>query len=142
MTILTLEQLKVGDSYSEELRLDEETVSRFVDLTQDRAGIHVDKVFSAQRGYASLVTHGFLLSIPFSRILGMELPGEDTVIGSIELNVHAPVYQGATVRYTATVRRILRPLRSVALDLSIITSDGTLCVAGKTTCVFKDKGTT
>jgi acyl dehydratase len=142
MAILTIEQLKVGDSYSEELQLDEEAIGRFVELTRDRAGIHVDRGFSAQRGFVNLVTHGFLLSVPFSRILGMELPGEDTVIGSIELNFHAPVYQGATVRYTATVRRILLPLRSVALDLKIETADGTLCVAGKAACVFKDKGKT
>jgi acyl dehydratase len=142
MAILTIEQLKVGDSYSEDLQLDEEAIGRFVELTRDRAGIHVDRGFSAQRGFVNLVTHGFLLSVPFSRILGMELPGEDTVIGSIELNFHAPVYQGATVRYTATVRRILMPLRSVALDLKIETSDGTLCVAGKAACVFKDKGKT
>jgi 3-hydroxybutyryl-CoA dehydratase len=141
MAILAIEQLKVGDSYSEELRLDEEAVSRFVELTRDRAGIHVDRSFSAQRGFANLVTHGFLLSVPFSRILGMELPGEDTVIGSIELNFHAPVYQGDTVTYTATVKRILVPLGSVLLELKIEKSDGTLCVAGKTTCAFKDKRT-
>ena len=141
MAILTIEQLKVGDTYSEELRIDEGTVGRFMDLTQDRAGIHVDKSFSAQRGFTNLVTHGFLLSIPFSRILGMELPGEDTVIGSIELNFHAPVYQGDTVRYTAIVKRILAPLGSVLLELRIEKADGTLCVAGKTTCAFKNKRT-
>jgi acyl dehydratase len=141
MAILTIEQLKVGDAYSEELRIDEESVERFMDLTRDRAGIHVDKTFSGERGFTNLVTHGFLLSIPFSRILGMELPGEDTVIGSIELNFHEPVYQGDSVRYTVTVKRILAPLGSVLLELRIEKTDGTLCVAGKTTCAFKQKRT-
>ena len=141
MAILTIEQLEVGDSYSEERLIDQHTVDRFVDLTQDRAGIHTDRDFSERRGFADLVTHGFLLSVPFSRILGMELPGEDTVIGSIELNFHAPVYQGDRVKYTVTVKRILAPLGSVLLDLRIEKADGTLCVAGKTTCAFKHKRT-
>lgn len=139
MSRLSLDQISVGDSYSEKVRIDAAAVARFVDLTDDRAGIHVDRAFSSRQGFDGLVVHGFLLSSRFSRILGMELPGENTVIGSVELNFHSPVYQGDTVTYTATVRRVLAPLRSVLLDLAIVKADGTLCVAGKTTCVFKDK---
>lgn len=141
MTRLRLDQVSVGDAYSEEVQIDEAAVSRFVGLTEDRAGIHVDRAFSARQGFSGLVVHGFLLSSRFSRILGMELPGENTVIGSVELNFHSPVYQGDTVTYSATVRRVLAPLRSVLLDLRIVKADGTLCVAGRTTCVFKDQET-
>lgn len=141
MARLTFEAINVGDSYAEEVRIDETAVARFVDVTGDRAGIHVDRAFSSRQGFDGLVVHGFLLSSRFSRILGMELPGENSVIGSIELNFHSPVYQGDTVTYTATVRRMLAPLRSVLLDLAIVKADGTLCVAGKTTCVFKDTET-
>lgn len=141
MPRLTLDQINVGDAYSEQVRIDATIVARFVAMTHDRAGIHVDRSFSAQQGFDNLVVHGFLLSSRFSRILGMELPGENTVIGTVELNFHAPVYLGDDLTYTATVRRILMPLRSVVLDLAIVKADGTLCVAGKTTCVFKDKGT-
>ncbi len=42
-----------------------------------------------------------------------------------------------TVQYVATVKRILQPLGTVLLDLRIQRPDGTLCVDGKTTCVFK-----
>jgi acyl dehydratase len=83
MALLTLTDLKVGDSYSEEILFDEETMARFITLTQDTARIHTNKTFSEQKGFNNLVIHGFLLSIRFSRILGMGIPGENTVIGSI-----------------------------------------------------------
>jgi acyl dehydratase len=135
---LSIDDIKVGDSYAEEVYFDEEKMAHFINLTQDTAGIHVNKSFSEQQGFVNIVVHGFLLSIQFSRILGMEIPGENTVIGSIELNFHTPVYLGDTVKYTATVRRILYPLRTVSLDLSIQKVDSTVCVEGKATCAFKN----
>ncbi len=137
MALLSINDIQVGDSYSEEVLFDEETIARFITLTQDTARIHTNKTFSEQKGFDNLVIHGFLLSIRFSRILGMEIPGENTVIGSIELNFHAPVYVGDTVKYTVTVKRILHPLGTILLDLKIQKLNGTTCVEGKATCVFK-----
>jgi len=133
----TIDDAEVGHSHREEILFDAETMAGFIRLTRDVAGIHTDRGFSSEKGFEGLVVHGFLLSLHFSRILGMQLPGEHTVIGSIDLNFHEPVYRDDRVIYTATVRRVLRPLNAVQLDLKIEKSDGTLCVEGKTTCVFK-----
>ncbi len=138
MTIRKIEDISVGDSYQEEKLIDEATIQQFIHMTKDTAGIHTNVQFSGERGFEDLVVHGFLLSINFSRILGMELPGENTVIGSLELHFHNPVYVGDSVRYVVTVKRILKPLGTVLLDLLITKNDGTLCVEGKTTCAFKD----
>ena len=137
MALLGLDDVQVGQSFSEEVLFDEATIERFLGLTRDTASIHTNEAFSRQKGFETLVVHGFLLSIQFSRILGMELPGENTVIGTIQLEFHAPVYVGDRVTYTASVRRILRPLGTVALDLDIRKADGTVCVEGKASCVFK-----
>jgi 3-hydroxybutyryl-CoA dehydratase len=140
MALLTLEDIKEGASYSEDILFDKEKIASFIGVSRDSAGIHVDREFSNEKGFQHLVVHGFLISIPFSRILGMELPGENTVIGNISLKFHAPVYLGETVKYTATVKRVLLPLASVLLALNIQKLDGTVCVNGTTTCVFKTKG--
>ena len=137
MAILKIEEISVGDCYEEEQVIDKDNVQQFINVTKDKAGIHTNLEFSEDRGFQSLVVHGFLLSINFSRILGMELPGEDTVIGSLELHFFDPVYVGDSIRYVVTVKRILRPLGSVLLDLIIKKNDGSLCVKGKATCAFK-----
>lgn len=61
------------------------------------------------------------------------------MIRSIECNFHAPVYAGDTVKCTVTVKRVVRPLGSISLDLTIQKPDGTFCVAGRTTCAFKNR---
>ncbi|MCA9737458.1 MAG: MaoC/PaaZ C-terminal domain-containing protein [Gemmatimonadota bacterium] len=137
MAIERIDDVEVGADYTEQRTFDRALMETFIAFTRDSAGIHTDASHSAGMGFEDLVVHGFLLSTPFSRILGMELPGERTVIGSMELNFHEPVYKGDTVTYTATVTRVIRPLRSVLLDLRIVKSDGTVCVKGKANCVFK-----
>jgi acyl dehydratase len=136
MAVLTIEQIKVGDSFTEVADFTGERVERFIQLTRDTAGIHTDQAFSQAQGFDGRVVHGFFLSLNFSRILGMELPGERTVIGSMEMNFLQPVYVGEAVIYTATVTRVLAPLGTVRLALSIAKQDGTVCVDGKATCAF------
>lgn len=137
MTRLAIDDIKVGDSHSERVEFDPETTERFLRLSRDTAGIHIDEQFSREHGFDALVVHGFLLSLHFSRILGMQLPGENTVIGTIDLKFHDPVYVGDTATFTATVTRILKPLGTVVLELLVTKQDGTKCVEGKTSCVFK-----
>ena len=84
-----------------------------------------------------LVVHGLLLSTSFSRILGMEIPGENTVIGTVDLKFHEPVYVGDRVKYLVAVDRIIAPLGGIVLNLRITKSDGTVCVRGKSHCFFK-----
>ncbi len=140
MAILSVDEIKVGDSYSEKVHFDEEKVRQFVWFSEDSAGIHVDRSFSEQKGFDNLVVHGLLLSVQFSRILGMELPGENTVIGNINLEFHSPVYVGDTVEFLVTVRRVLKPLGTILLDLKVRKTDGELCIVGKTVCAFKGYG--
>jgi len=136
--LLTIDDIAIGDTHTEQVEFTPETTARFLRLTGDAAAIHTVEAFSREKGFDDLVVYGFLLSLHFSRILGMDLPGENTVIGSIQMDFHAPVYVGDTVTYTATVSRIIKPLGLVALDLAVRKTDGTLCVQGKTTCAFKE----
>jgi acyl dehydratase len=133
----TLADIEPGDAYAEAITLTAERVAQFIGLTRDRAGVHVDEGFSRQIGFDGNVVHGFLLCAYFSRILGMELPGENAVIGSVKLEFHEPVYVGETVEYRAEVRRVLRPLGSVHLDLRIEGPGGKRAVLGTATCAFR-----
>ena len=140
MAALTIDEINIGDEYAQTVLFDKEKVLEFINFTQDTASIHINKDFSNEKGFEDLVVHGFGLSILFSRILGMELPGENTVIGSLNLDFHKPVYVDDTVNYTVTVKRIIKPLGSVTLELKALKHTGEACVLGKAVCVFVDKG--
>jgi acyl dehydratase len=51
------------------------------------------------------------------------------------------VYIGDTVEYTVTVKRIIKPLGSVSLELKASkTNVNETCVLGKAVCIFVNKG--
>jgi acyl dehydratase len=139
MRVDTIKDVIVGSKYTEKLYFDEKTVHRFINFTNDSAGFHVDQQYSVDRGFDDLVVHGFLLSTNFSRILGMELPGENTVIASLNLEFHEPVYVGDSVEYIVTVSRVMLSLGSVMLKLIINKKNGIVCVKGSASCFFKKK---
>ena len=138
MALLSIDEINIDDAISKTVVFDKEKVIEFINFTQDTASIHIDKEFSTVKGYEDLVVHGFCLSLQFSRILGLELPGENTVIGSLNLDFHKPVYVGDTIQYTVTVKRIVKPLGSVTLELKAEKNLSEICVLGKAVCVFKN----
>jgi len=140
MALLAIDEINVGDSYSETVLFDKKKVVDFISFSQDTAGIHIDKNFSTEKGFDNLVVHGFCLSLQFSRILGLEMPGENTVIGNLNLDFYRPVYVGDQVQYSVTVKRVIKSLGSVTLELKASKkSDEEICVSGKAVCVFKIK---
>jgi 3-hydroxybutyryl-CoA dehydratase len=137
MAFLSLDDIRAKGSHAERVVFTQDQLSTFITLSRDTAAIHTDLAFATQKGFDGRVVHWFLAALPFSRILGMELPGEHAVIGSLHLDFRAPVYVGDDVLYTVTVTRIMAPLGTVALDLHALKSDRTACIDGKTTCVVK-----
>lgn len=135
--LLTIDEITVGQTHTEVVEFTPERIAQFLRLTGDATGVHTVASASRERGFDGLVVYGFLLSVQFSYILGMRLPGENTVIGRIEMDFHAPVYVGDTVTYKVTVRRIIKALGVVALDLEVRKKDGALCVEGKATNAFR-----
>jgi acyl dehydratase len=132
----SLDEIRVGDAYREEVALSAERVEAFCALTGDFTGVHVAGGETAEWGYDRPIVHGLLVSSFFSRILGSELPGARCVIGSVSFQYHAPLFVGEAARFGALVRRVVPPLRSVQLDLSVDNADGVRCVSGKATCIY------
>ena len=130
-----LERLQAGQSVMQSVTFDRETVERFARLSGDGARVHNDADFAADMGFEGPIVHGLLVGARFSRLLGMYLPGERSVIQTLQLNYRRPVPIGATVRYRVEVGRVAASVGAVILNLSVSDGDGSL-VTGKSQCVF------
>ena len=73
----------------------------------------------------------------YSRLLGMFLPGGNTVIHSVEMKMLAPAYVGDTLTYETKVVRIIEPVKSVQLELSAVNQNGVVVNKGTAICVFR-----
>jgi 3-hydroxybutyryl-CoA dehydratase len=132
-----IEDLSEGQIWEETQEISADLLERFIEVSQDRAPAHVDDQHAARMGYPSRLAHGFLVSLPYSRMLGMYLPGSNTVIHQLQIDMVAPVHVGDRLRYEVKVSRIIAGVRTVKLALSAKNQTGQLVNRGHATCVFR-----
>ena len=137
LSFLSIEDLKEGQNWSETIHITNGLVKTFISLTQDQAPVHTDHNHATQMGYKKPVVHGLLVGNGYSKILGMFLPGSNTVIHKIILEMLRPVFINDFLTYKVTVSRIIPAVNSTLLDLSAINQNNQLVNKGSATCVFK-----
>jgi 3-hydroxybutyryl-CoA dehydratase len=71
-----------------------EDLASFGRLAADDAPIHHDTAFAQSKGYEAVLVYGFLVAAPFSGMLGMQLPGPNSVLHSASWQMVKPVYIG------------------------------------------------
>ncbi len=132
-----LEDMAEGQSVREEVTITEELLRGFVALSGDRAHAHTDAAHARAMGFPDRIAHGLLVGLPYSRLLGMRLPGGNTVIQKLQLDMLAPVGVGDTLLYSVVVERILPSVRAVVLSLRATNAQGEMVSRGSATCVFR-----
>lgn len=135
--LLTLNNLKVGDLRKETVEITSEMIQSFINLTKDKALVHVEPSQAKKMGFDRCIIHGFLVNCGYSRILGMFLPGGNTVIHKIQLDMLLPVYVGDTITYEVYVDKIITAVRAVQLRLSAVNQEGKVVNKGTAICVFR-----
>jgi 3-hydroxybutyryl-CoA dehydratase len=91
----------VDDTAEAALRVTEETIDDYADLTGDDNPIHRDEAYASETMFGGRVAHGMLTGGLVSAALA-DLPG-DVVYLSQDLDFENPVRPGQTVTATATV---------------------------------------
>jgi 3-hydroxybutyryl-CoA dehydratase len=108
----------------------------FAQLSGDYAPVHFDTTHARTMGYDDTITHGFLLTLRFSRLLGMFLPGPNCVIQSVKFDYKRPALTSATLIYTVKLSRLSEAVKLMVLDLSINNDSGEMLVKGTAQCVM------
>ncbi len=138
--ITRIEDLQAGADWTMTRIIRADDIEAFSRLTSDTAPVHVDPGHARAMGFSGSIAHGFLVAGMYSGILGMRLPGGNTVIHQLQLEMPAPVYPGDELTYTVTVERIFPAIASVKLRLQATNQQGTLVSKGSAVCVFRAQG--
>ena len=94
--------MNVGDVYDTDVCYSQDQVRAFAEISGDYNPLHLDEEYAATTPFGRRIIHGFLSASVFSRILGLEFPGEGTIILRQSLTFRAPLYVG--VSYTVVMR--------------------------------------
>ena len=91
------EDIEVGMEESFEVTIKQEMLQKFLEITGDINPLHTDAKFAKQKGYDSCVAYGMLTASFLSTLAGVYLPGERSLIHSVETKFVKPVFAGDTL---------------------------------------------
>lgn len=119
MNAYTYEQISVGHKESFEVKVTEEMMECFLQITGDVNPLHMDAGYAMKRNYADKVVYGMLTSSFYSTLAGVYLPGKYSLIHSVESKFLRPVYVGDALTVSGTVREKEDACRLLILNLLI-----------------------
>jgi 3-oxoacyl-[acyl-carrier protein] reductase len=90
----TLEEIQVGQSAEFDLRVEEKDVRAFAELSGDFSDLHMDPEAARRSRFRERVVHGMLPMTAISALVGMQLPGRNALLLSVEVSFGAPVRLG------------------------------------------------
>ncbi len=117
-------ELAVGARAAVGFSIDDRQMRQFADLSGDFNPLHTDDAFAQGKGFESKVVYGALLIAKVSELIGMRLPGRDSVWASLALDFRRPLYVDQAAELEATVSSVSESTGMVELVL-------VLRVAGK-----------
>lgn len=129
---MTYEDIKIGDTATLEKTITDEDVRQFADLSLDHNPIHLDDDYAKDGIFGKRIAHGMLTASLISAVIGMKLPGENTLYLSQSLKFTKPVYLGDTCVAQVEVINKRDDKQILTLKTTITTNNGeTLVVDGE-----------
>ena len=134
------EDISAGMLAQREIVFTQNDLEAFSVLSKDRAPFHFDDALAVRAGFREKIVFGILVVSPFSSMLGMEIPGPNTVIQSLNFNFHRPIYTSEKLDYSVMVNKSSVSTKTIDLALMISLHDdksiGALKVSGSARCGF------
>jgi 3-hydroxybutyryl-CoA dehydratase len=100
-----------------------EDMERFAALSGDYNPLHRDQEFARQKGFKDTVVYGALLIAKISCLIGMQLPGRDSVWSSIAMQFNQPLFVGEPARAEGAVVAVSQSTGLIELKLTVRSND-------------------
>ncbi len=102
----TIDLIKVGDSAFQVKTITKRDIELFGEITNDFNPAHFDSEYAAGTMFKKRISHGMLIGSLFSKVFGMDLPGEGSIYLTQSLRFRRPVYFEDEITATVTVTDI------------------------------------
>jgi len=121
--VWTREQVTAGVRDAFDFTISPADMDAFTALSGDENPLHTDTAFAIAQGYTGRVVYGALLIAKLSQLIGMRLPGRDSLWASVTLRFHAPLYVGETATAEGEVTAVSASTGLVVMTVTIRVGD-------------------
>jgi len=127
----TIDQIKLGDSAFQVKLITEKDIELFGEVTNDYNPLHFDSEYAAKTMFKKRISHGMLVGSLFSKVIGLDLPGEGAIYVEQSLRFRRPVYIGDEIKAEVVVKEINVERNRVYFDCIAYNQEGEKVVIGE-----------
>lgn len=109
----------------------------FAKISGNWSPLHTDPEFAKSKGYKDCPLYGMLLASKFSYLLGMVLPGKDSICLSQSLYFHKPVFIDEPFYIRGRVIAKSASTKVVEIKTEILDAEGRVAVDGEAQVIMK-----
>ena len=125
------EDIYVGLKEEFQVTVSEDMLTQFSSITKDVNPLHTDETFAKEKGYDSQVAYGMLTASFLSTLAGVYLPGERSLIHSVDSKFTKPVYVGDTLTVSGQVTECNEIFSVFTMKTVIVNQKGEKVLRGK-----------
>lgn len=130
-----LAELREGQAARVEFTVTPDDMTAFAALSGDRNPLHTDDAFARGKGFEGAVVYGALMVAKVSQLIGMRLPGRDSVWASLAMDFRKPLFVGQPAEVEGTLTEVSRSTGMVTLKL-VVRAGGKVLAKGQAEVVL------
>ncbi|QLH05781.1 MaoC family dehydratase [Nitrosopumilus ureiphilus] len=124
------EDLFIGQKITFSQKINESILTDFATISGDFNPLHMNKEYAANTNFGKRVCHGMLLASFFSQLVGMYLPGKNSLYFSQSLNFRNPCYLGDEIVVEGEIIEKKSALKLITLKTTIHNKTGKCLIDG------------
>lgn len=135
-----IRKMNIGDQRSYQRVITKQDVETFGKLTGDMNDAHFNEAYAKTTIFKKPIVHGMLVGSLFSKIFGLDYPGEGTIYCSQSLSFKKPVYPDQVLTVIVTVKDIVLEKNRVIFTTEILNENNEVMVTGEAMLMPKKLG--
>ena len=135
-----IRKMNIGDQRSYQRIITKQDVETFGQLTGDLNDAHFNEAYAQTTIFKKPIVHGMLVGSLFSKIFGLDYPGEGTIYCSQSLIFKKPVYPDQVLTVLVTVKDIVLEKNRVIFTTEILNENQEVMVTGEAMLMPKKLG--
>jgi len=131
------EDILIGQKENFSTKITESMIDEFSRLSGDFNPLHTNNEFAASSMFEKRIVHGMLLASFFSQLIGMKLPGKNSLYFSQTLNFRSPCFINDEIQIQGEVTEKSDATKIISISTSIVNSHGTCLIDGIAKVIVK-----
>jgi acyl dehydratase len=131
---------QIGDEHEIEFSFTQDEVNEFCKISGDFNPLHWDEVYASKTKFKLPIIHGALIASIFSRVMGMEFPGEGSVYLKQITEFKRPLFVGVNYIAKFQIESINKEKHMAEVKTQVYDRErGKLMVDGMATALHLEK---